>query len=93
MAPQAGQPVAQGRQVGGAMLVEVHRVQAEGCEQTFIVLHQIPQSLPILLIHPQHHHALYAELAAVREDLPAIAVEVREVQVGVGVDQLHAQTS
>ena len=93
VAVQASQPVAQFRQVGGAVVIEVHRMQAKGSEQAFIRLHQVPQTLPILLIHAQHHHALHAQGSAVGEDCPAITVEVRKVQVGVGVDQLHAQAS
>lgn len=49
---QASQPVAELRQVGGAMVIEVDRVQAKRSEQAFVRLHQIPQPLPILLIHP-----------------------------------------
>lgn len=71
---QARQPVAQLRQVGGPVAVQIHRVQAKGGEQACIGLHQVPQSLPILLINPQHHHAPYAEFTAVGEDFPSIAV-------------------
>ena len=52
VAMQARQPVAQFQQVGGAMLIEIHRVQAEGGEQAFVLLHQVPQPLPIFLVHP-----------------------------------------
>jgi hypothetical protein len=93
MAAQASQPVTQFGQVGGAVIVQIRRVKAERSEQAVIGLHQVPQPLPILPIHPQHHHVLYAQLAAMGEDFPAVAVELREVQVGVGVDQRHVHAS
>ncbi|KWV90078.1 hypothetical protein PFLmoz3_00076 [Pseudomonas fluorescens] len=75
------------------MLIEIHRVQAKSGEQAFVLLHQVPKPLPIFLVHPQHHQAPHAEFTAVGEDVRAILVEVLEVQVRVGVDQLHAQAS
>ena len=42
MALEAGQPVAQLDQVCGAMLIQVHRVQAEGPVQVRVLLCQVP---------------------------------------------------
>lgn len=93
MARQAGQPVAQFTQVGRAVLVEIDWVQAEGGMQVGIALHQFPQSLPIALIDSQHHHPPHAEGAAGRQQRLAIRVEIRKIQMGVAVDQLHGQAS
>lgn len=93
VALQAGQPVAQLNQVGRLVLVEIDRVQAKGGIQVGIALHQLPEPLPIALINPQHHHPSHAEGAAGRQQRLTIRVEIRKIQVGVAVDQLHGQAS
>ena len=71
------------------MFVEIDRVQAERGIQAFVCFDQELQPLPIALRSPEHHHALHAERPAAREPGVAVGVEVGEVEVGMGVDQVH----
>jgi hypothetical protein len=58
--------------------------------QVRVVLHQVPDPLPIVPVHAQYHHLPHAQGTAFGQQGRAIRVKVRKVQVGVGVDQLHA---
>lgn len=75
------------------MLVEVHRVQAECCEQALIGAGEVPHTLEIRLVHPQYHHPFHPACRRVGQQARAVGVEVGEVQVGVGVDQAHVQAT
>ncbi|MNH29892.1 hypothetical protein D3C79_901500 [compost metagenome] len=88
---QAGQPVAQFTQVLRAVLVEIDRVQAEGGVQVRVAAHQVPHPLPVVLIHTEHHHALDTRGPGVGQQGRTVRVEIRKIQMGVGVDQAHAQ--
>lgn len=92
VAGQALQPGAQFVQVLGAVLVEVDRMQAEGSVQAFVRLHQVPQALPVALIHAEYHQFLHPQTAAALQQPGAIGVELGEVEVSVGVDQVHGRS-
>ena len=86
---QALQPVAQLLQVFGLVLVEVHGVQAEGGVQAILLLHLIPQALPVGLVDAEQYQTLDTQRAAAREQCGAVGVELGKVEVGVGIDQAH----
>ncbi len=75
------------------MLVEVDRVQAKRGEQARLGAGQLPHTLEIRLVHPQHHHPLQPTGRRVGQQARTVGVEVGEVQVGVGVDQAHVQAA
>ena len=75
----------------GAMRVQIHRVQPKRGIQLTVGLDQIPHPLPVALINAQHHHALDTQRPTARQQRRAVGIEHREIEVGVGVDQLHAQ--
>ncbi len=89
MARQSLKPVLKFLQVAGLMLVEVHRVQAECGVQAILLQGQIPKAFPVVPVNPEQYQSLHAQCAALGEHPGAVAIEVGEVQVGVGIDQAH----
>ena len=49
----------------------------------------IPQALPVAMLDAQYHQFFDAHVTSLGEHAEAILVEVGEVEMGVGVDQLH----
>src|SRR5690606_30182814 len=76
----------------GTVFIQVHRVQAESGVHVVFALHQIPHPLPVGLLHAQHHQPLHAQGAAAGQHFAAVAIEVGEVEVGVGIDQVHCSS-
>ncbi|MNP41778.1 hypothetical protein D3C76_1354980 [compost metagenome] len=91
VAAQALQPFAQLNQVFGAMLVQVDRMQPQCRLHARFAARQVPDPLEIGLVHPKHHHPLHTARRRIGQQARAVGVEVREVQVRVGVDQAHVQ--
>ncbi len=89
LAAQALQPLAQVVQVLRAVPRQVDGVQAERRVQAILGLRQVPDPLPVLAVDAEHHLALDPQRAAALQQRGAVGVEVREVEVVVGVDQAH----
>ena len=91
MPRQAGQPFTQLRKIIVVLLIEIHRMQAQRGMQVRVALHQIPDALPVVPVHPEYHHFPDAQGAAFGQQRRPVHVEIGKVQVGVGVDQFHVE--
>ncbi len=88
LAAQALQPLAQVVQVLRAVPRQVDGV-GQRRVQAILGLRQVPDPLPVLAVDAEHHLALDPQRAAALQQRGAVGVEVREVEVVVGVDQAH----
>ena len=89
VAGQALQPSVQFVQMLLAVLRQIDRVHTQRGIQALVAQRQIPQALPVGLIDPQQHDFPDAARPAACQYLGAVGVEVGEVEMGVGVDQVH----
>ena len=92
LAAQALQPVAQLLDMGVLMFVEEHRMQAQRRVYRWLVTGQLPNPLPVGGMHAEYHDALDADSLAAGDHRGAVLIERIEIEMGVGVDQLHEQT-
>jgi len=92
MTDQAFEPFEQRSEMLRPVSRQVDRVQAQGGVKVRFVFHQCPDVFPVLAEHPQQHLPFHAPFAAALQYRGAVLLEVRAVEVVVGVDQAHRLT-
>src|SRR5690606_32088745 len=88
-AMQAHQPVFQLLQMLVSMFLQEHRMQTEGGMDSRLVLGQLPDPVPVPPAHAEHDDALHTGGCTALQYAVAVVIEILEIEVGMGVDQLH----